>query len=326
MPSVPCLLPHSLGLLSLLAVLAGCSHLPAAAPHSKASAPPASAAAPTTSFEPQWVQLPSGDAQTPPLPAWWWPVAIAQPSPLVVLLHGCGGMFSGPDRGEQRVGSERALSARFKHYAALLHAQGWQVLIVDSLTPRGERELCTQRISQRRVNQGHRRADALAALRWAAQQPGVDPQRLALVGWSHGGSAVLSTLNARYPEVRQSRVRPAAAVAYYPGCEAERQRGFEPSAPLWLMLGADDDWTAPEPCVALAREAQGPHAVQVQLFEGAVHGFDSTAPVRLRRDVPNGTRPGQGVQVGGQQEAKAESEKKLIQVLRAALAAPGAAP
>ncbi|WP_210810386.1 dienelactone hydrolase family protein [Ideonella paludis] len=325
MRSMPSRLTPVLGLLLLGATLVGCSHWPEVAPHDSTSAPPASAAAPPTSFEPQWVQLPSGDATTPMLPAWWWPVSSAQPSPLVVLLHGCGGMFSGSERGEQRVGSERALSTRFKHYAALLHAQGWQVLIVDSLTPRGERELCTQRLSQRRVHQGHRRADALAALRWAAQQPGVDPQRLALMGWSHGGSAVLSSLNARYPEVRQSPVRPAAAVAYYPGCEAERQRGFEPSAPLWLMLGADDDWTAPEPCVALAREAQGPHAVQAQLFEGAVHGFDSTAPVRLRRDVPNGTRPGQGVHVGGQPAALAASEALLLQVLRNALAVPGTA-
>lgn len=302
----------------LAAALSACGHV---VPTSVPAEAPVPVAAPPASFDPHWVQLPSGEAQTPSLPAWWWPVAGAQASPLVVLLHGCGGMFSGAERGQEPGSGERALSARFKHYAALLHAEGWQVLIVDSLTPRGERELCTQRMSQRRVTQTHRRADALAALAWAAQQPGVDPQRLALMGWSHGGSAVLATLNLRHREVRQSRVRPAAAVAYYPGCEAERQRGFEPSAPLWLMLGADDDWTAPEPCLALAREAQGPHAIQPQLFAGAVHGFDSNAPVRLRRDVPNGTRPGQGVHVGGQPAAKAASEDLLLQILRKALSA-----
>jgi dienelactone hydrolase len=154
----------------LLAALVGCALQPAVGPKAEPIAPAAKVASPPASFDPHWIQLPSGDAQTPALPAWWWPVAGAQASPLVVLLHGCGGMFSGAERSPEPGSGERTLSARFKHYAALLHAEGWQVLIVDSLTPRGERELCTQRMSQRRVTQTHLRADALAApLAWAAQ-------------------------------------------------------------------------------------------------------------------------------------------------------------
>jgi hypothetical protein len=98
-----------------------------------------------------------------------------------------------------------------------------------------------------------------------------------------------------------------------------------------MLLGAEDDWTPAAPCVALAAQATG-HAVQVESYAGAYHGFDSTAPVRLRRDVPNGVRPGQGVHVGGQPEARALSQQRLAAFLQerwrlplAAGAQPGAA-
>ena len=76
------------------------------------------------------------------LTALWFPVA-ASPAPAVALFHGCGGAF---DR-------RGALSRRMREYAALFNRAGYHVLIVDSLTPRYETELCTQRVGRRRVTQ-----------------------------------------------------------------------------------------------------------------------------------------------------------------------------
>ena len=112
------------------------------------------------------------------LPAYWFPVSPTSPqarAPAAVLLHGCGGALA-------RSGE---LGARMTEYAALLNAHGVNVLVTDSLTPRGERELCTQRTGTRRVTQANRRLDALAAVAWRAVG-GLGP-------WAPPLSAVTST-------------------------------------------------------------------------------------------------------------------------------------
>jgi dienelactone hydrolase len=208
---------------------------------------------------------------------------------------------------------------RYREYAALLNAQGWDAIAVDSLSPRGETELCTQREGTRKLTQIQRRRDALGALDWLAAQPGVDASRLALLGWSNGGSTVLSATNLNHSEVARSRTRPRYAVAFYPGCETEGRRGYRPVSDTLLLVGLADDWTPAAPCQSLASTQAG-HAVRVESFAGAHHGFDGEAVLTLRRDVPNGVNPGQGVHVGALPEARERSRQILIQTLQQAFA------
>lgn len=270
-------------------------------------------------MEAGWVAVPAQAATPLALRGWWSPAPVAgpdEPRPAVLMLHGCGGMLGKNDQP----------SARMVEYMHLLNAQGWHALALDSLTPRGETSLCTQRIGTRQVTQTQRRQDVWAALRWLATQPQVDATRTALLGWSNGGSAVLAATNLRHPAVRALQQAagappsPRLAVAFYPGCEADLRRGYQPLAPLVLMLGLADDWTAYQPCLDLARGAPD---ITVHSWEGAFHGFDGTAPVRLRADVPNGTHPGAGVHVGGQPQARRESMALLVQALSGAFAPAG---
>ncbi len=277
------------------------------------------AAAACTAAAPSAVSVPSlaalgRDGTVVVLPGYWFAAAsrvgaggaLESPAPAMVLLHGCGGVWDNRGR----------LGTRYSDLAATLNGLGIHVLVTDSLTPRGEKELCTQRTGQRRITQLERRRDALGALAWLAQQPGVDARRLGLLGWSNGGSTVLAATNMRHPEVRAAAVQPSLAVGYYPGCESELQRGYEASAPLLMLLGEADDWTPAAPCKAMAAAANRAGPVpQWQAYEGAHHGFDGTAPVRHRTDVPNGVRPGAGVHVGGQPEARAASQVRLVQFL-----------
>jgi dienelactone hydrolase len=254
------------------------------------------------------VRVPSLDAPagTPvALPGHWFPVSRPGAAPAMLLLHGCSGA----------VDRQGALAARYSRLALHLNALGIHALAIDSLSPRGERELCTQAIGSRRVTQLQRRRDALGALQWLAAQPGVDPARLGVLGWSNGGSTVLAATNRRHREVAAAAVLPSLAVAFYPGCESELRRGYRPAAPLLLLLGEADDWTPPAPCKALAAAAGD--VVQWEAYPGAVHGFDGSGPVRLRRDVPGGVRPGQGVHVGGDAAARAAAALRLDQFLRA---------
>ena len=233
-----------------------------------------------------------------------WFAAAAAPRPAVLLLHGCGGAYA----------ASGELSVRMRDYTAWLNQQGFHALVVDSLTPRGERELCTQRIGTRRVTMANRRLDALAGVAWLAQRSDVIAQRIGLLGWSNGGSTVLAATNLQHAVVQDAAVKPAFAVAFYPGCEAELRRGYVAAATLLLLVGEADDWTPAEPCRRLAASARG-RDVSLVAYAGAYHGFDSKAPVRLRRDVPNGARPGEGVHVGGNAAALAQSRDELRRFL-----------
>ncbi|MBK7081673.1 MAG: dienelactone hydrolase family protein [Betaproteobacteria bacterium] len=133
------------------------------------------------------------------------PAAAAAPDPrrrpAIVALHGCGGMYSA-------VKSRRdALSARHQAMAELLVAEGYVVLFPDSFRSRGVEEICTIEARARRINGTHRRQDAQAALAWLQRRDDVLADRIAVLGWSHGGSAVLAALDGRAPSVAAWRDR-----------------------------------------------------------------------------------------------------------------------
>jgi len=266
----------------------------------------------------QRVDVPSLDAPqgaTVQLPGYWFAAPGNARAPAWVLLHGCSGPYTGDS---SRAGGSRpgVLAARMREHAKLLNQHGMHALVVDSLTPRGEKELCTQRGGQRHITQTQRRRDALGALAWLAARDDVDATRLGLIGWSNGGSTVLAATNANHAEVAAARVRPSHAVAFYPGCVDDERRGYRPVAPLLLLLGAADDWTPIAPCQAMVARAGAPKP-EVHVYDGAHHGFDGQGPVRLRRDVPGGARPGGGVHVGGDAAARDASRAALQTFLKA---------
>ena len=220
----------------------------------------------------------------------------------VIALHGCGGLYA-------TAGSRKGLvNARHQAMADLLVAEGYNAVFPDSLTPRGETELCTQKIGSRKIDQTERRADALGTVAWVAAQPWAQPNRIALLGWSHGGSAVLSATDSNREDVSSQTVKPVVAVAFYPGCAAAIKSGYKPSAPLMLMLGEKDDWTPPGPCIALGKDV----GAEVNVYTDSYHDFDNpVGQVRLHKDVPNGVNPGQGVHAGPNPVAREQAYARL---------------
>ena len=79
-----------------------------------------------------------------------------------------------------------------------------------------------------------------------------------------------------------------------------------------MLLGGADDWTPSAPCEALA-QASSPPQPEVATYAGAFHGFNGTSPLRVRRDMPNGVRPGQGEHVGGDAAAREAAGPRLRQ-------------
>lgn len=241
--------------------------------------------------------------------------------PAVIALHGCDGMY-----GAARAG--RRLSPRHQQMADLLLAQGYAVLLPDSFNPRGRREVCSDPIGRSNVTQENRRLDVLGALTYLRTRDDVDGSRIALLGWSHGGSAVLAAVNRRHPVVAKYLESPESgsffrtAVAFYPGCVASlRGRdGYAPATRVDIFIGESDDWTAPEPCIALGQAMEGMDMpMRVTTYPGTCHGFDTPNMTRpLHLDVPNGVRPGEGVTIAPNRDARNDAYAKVMARLRTA--------
>jgi dienelactone hydrolase len=221
---------------------------------------------------------------------------------------------------------ENALSARHQIMADLLVAEGYAVLFPDSFRSRGFDEICTIENKKRTLTHKHRRLDAQGALAWLQNRDDILPEHVAILGWSHGASTVLATINARQPAVAGwgDRVPSTpyfrAAVAFYPGCRdsLNSNQGYSQAAPLTLFIGGSDDWTAPEPCVELAANLSAAgEDVSITVYPDAYHGFDgpSTQP-RRRTEVPNGVNPGKGVTVAANPAAREDAYAKLKIFLR----------
>lgn len=239
----------------------------------------------------------------PALTLHWAPLANdGAPHPVVVALHGCGGLYQ---RGT------RMMEARFEVYVEQLHGLGFHVLLPDSFGSRGLSSLCTLRYGTRSVGIAQRRADVMDALAWLKGQAEVDSSRIALLGWDNGATTALSAMDAR----RQPAPPPLAAVAlFYPACR--RMEGVDARAgAVLLQLGGADDWTPPQPCEQLARRwrAAGRDVV-LDVYPDAFHGFDSANPVRFRPEVPNGATT-DGVHQGGNPEAAEASLARLAEFL-----------
>jgi dienelactone hydrolase len=243
--------------------------------------------------------------------------------PAVIALHGCGGLYS------TRKGHEQELANNMRLRARLYLAEGFAVLLPDSFGSRDAREVCTIRVGERTITSVRRRLDALGALDYLAHRSDIARERIALVGWSHGGSAALYAINIKDPEVAAFRATPGepffrAAVAFYPGCRTalKAKEGWDPGVPTRIHIGDLDDWTPPGPCVDLGKAMAARGAdFDVVTYPGSHHAFDApTGRVVHRDDVPNGVHPGNGVTVGPAPGARAAANIRVRAFLRDRLA------
>jgi dienelactone hydrolase len=243
------------------------------------------------------------------------------PRPAVIAFHGCGGMYS-------VVLSRRdSLSLRHQAMAELLAREGYVVLFPDSFRSRGFEEICTIPFRQFPIGMANRLADAQGALAYLQSRPDVAPDRIAALGWSHGGSTVLAIENAKQPAVARWKERKGsppyfrAAVAFYPGCvdSLRAPGGYAVAAPLTLFIAGSDDWTAPKPCIDLAdRLIAANEPVTMTVYPDTYHGFDGPPSQRqLKLDVPNGVHPGAGVTVAPNPAARDDAYARLKRFLYA---------
>jgi len=185
-------------------------------------------------------------------------VASGSRLPAVILVHGAGG-----------------IEANSEPWACEITSLGVAAFVVDSFTGRGRRHGVTD--PEGRVGWPSMVVDAYRTLDVLAQRRDIDPQRIAIMGFSRGGFVALYTSLQRFQGMHGTGgLRFAAHLAFYPSCwitfvddENVTQQ------PIRLFHGADDDWTPVEPCRAyVARLRHAGADAELIEYPGAPHGFD----------------------------------------------------
>lgn len=181
----------------------------------------------------------------------------------VVLMHGSSGWS------DYREG----------HYARAFSAAGYTVLAVDSF---GSRGIGSTTEDQLKLSLPNNIRDAFAGKAFLRAQ-GVPGQRIAVMGFSRGGIVAMRAADKTFLPEEQERF--AAAIAFYPGCNA-RPRQPKPSSVVFMGLGEKDDYTGVKSCQHLAADYSAAGGkITVKVFPDSSHAFDgnpaNTRMVRL---------------------------------------------
>lgn len=175
------------------------------------------------------------------------------PFPAVVMLHGCAGLYE-----------------THEEWAELFARWGYASLRIDSFGSRGIEEICTD--IMRPVP---RAADVNGAIVFLRTVPGIDADRLVVMGWSHGAGVALQA--AVEPGSLRDDLKPAVlgTIAVYPWCT----RSSQPfRVPVEVLIGDADDWTPAGLCESMAEDLPpGSAPVELTVYPGATHSYDCKA-------------------------------------------------
>jgi dienelactone hydrolase len=164
----------------------------------------------------------------------------AGPFPAVVLLHTCLG-----------------LPAERSSIGARIATWGYVALFVDDFATRGLKETCAVDFKQALP-------DADGSLAYLRRLSYVDPDRIAVVGFSQGGDTALKIASRGVGGFK-------AAAAFYPPCA--NLAGAALGIPTLILVGAKDEVTPPGDCDKLAKRQQ-PGMAKFMAYPGAAHAFD----------------------------------------------------
>ncbi len=178
----------------------------------------------------------------------------------VVLVHGSGGIT-------------------FNHgmWTGELNKAGFATFVVDSFTGRG---IADTRADQSQLSSYAMMNDAFAALAVLMKHPRIDPDKIAVMGFSKGAIPSLYASMNRF----QSAYAPegasfAAYIGFYAPCNIAMIGDEKVSAkPIRLYHGISDDWVPVGPCRDYVKRLKKVGAnVDLVEYPGAYHAFDNQA-------------------------------------------------
>ena len=207
--------------------------------------------------------------------------------PAVVMMHGRAGAYSSAADGDY---GATTLSRRHQQWGHLWAQQGYLAVLVDGFGPRGYPQGFPRFSYDSRPESLNevtvRPLDAYGALVWLRTRNDVIADRIALQGWSNGGSAALATMAlAGAPGI--AALTPVTgfrgALVFYPACGLKGQfdDGLMPYAPVRVFQGSADEEVSPRRCGELIdRSRAGGGDIQITFYPGATHDFDDPGTER----------------------------------------------
>jgi len=175
------------------------------------------------------------------------------PYPAVVFLHGCGGL---------EVSNSRDIA-----WVNQFEKWGYVTLRLDSFKPRGISNICTDRSLIIRML-GERAQDANDAKSYLTKLSFVDRNRIAVLGWSHGGTTILDVV----ASIKRDNFPFKAAIALYPYCYKTM---YHLNSPILILIGEKDDWCPADLCSKNMPPSETEHEAILKVYPGAYHDFDS---------------------------------------------------
>jgi len=178
--------------------------------------------------------------------------------PVVVLQHGSSGM-----------------TANVEMWAREFNEIGISTLALDGFTGRGLTNVNSNQALLGRLNFV---LDIYRALDVLAKHPRVDPQRIALMGFSRGGQAALYASLTRFDKMwNRSGIKFAAYIPFYPDCATTFVADTNVAdRPIRIFGGTQDDYNPIALCKAyVERLKSAGRDVQVTEYPTASHAFDN---------------------------------------------------
>ena len=180
--------------------------------------------------------------------------------PAVVLVHGSGG-----------VGFNSGM------WAGELNKAGFATFVADSFTGRGITNTVTD---QSQLSSYTMMNDAFAALAVLGKHPRIDPNKIAVMGFSKGAvPSVYASLNRFQSAYAPEGASFAAYIGFYTPCNTAVIGDEKVSEkPIRLYHGIADDWVPVGPCRDyVARLKKAGANVDLVEYPGATHAFDNQA-------------------------------------------------
>jgi dienelactone hydrolase len=180
--------------------------------------------------------------------------------PAVVLVHGSGG-----------VGFNSGM------WVGELNKAGFATFVADSFTGRGIINTITD---QSQLSSYTMMNDAFAALAVLANHPRIDPDKIAVMGFSKGAiPSLYASMNRFQSAYAREGASFAAYIGFYTPCNTAMIDDEKVSAkPIRLYHGIADDWVPVGPCRDyVARLKKAGANVDLVEYPGAYHAFDNQA-------------------------------------------------
>ena len=240
------------------------------------------------------------------------PVGINGRVPAVVIVHGSSGVDS-----------------RGSAYAADLNRAGIATFEIDMWAARGIRGP-----EGRPKGVPETLPDAYAAFKLLTAHPGIDPDRIGIMGFSWGGVVSMLTASRTYSERYLGKGgRFAAHAPNYPVCWAyNRVPGYElkefTGAPILLQTGALDDYDQPDTCLKLLQSlpSDGARLVSLKVYPDAAHGWDRLEPAIVVNDPYSHLGKGGEVRIAPNEAIAVISRAATVAFFRCKLALTGCPP